>query len=360
MVGTIFKVSFSTEVDRASGSGSRKYRLGGGNFEKGILKRALPSTAGLNINSTIANVTLPFFSVTSLEWILDPMSTLPLDQIDVCNSSNLRLSVSEESNPLRPLSGTLALIPDTAWSPRPFPPPSIVSETRTLVLRTSYLAQPINRPCRRNNSSVFKNLPPTMGFIQRNSFCFAFAKVTYSAGVGLCMNCRISSYATVQNDTALSLREDPMTTEALRLMPEITLSLILIGSLVPSNQDNVDDYVIDMLGRSYAGAWTALTDSLNYLTPPMTSKFTPALPSLKALVDLNRVYAWLGIQMLVTLIGIIFLLVQAETKYRLVGDTGLAAFDLDTTNVTARDGHDQAHDQLWLQSEAGALKVVIK
>ncbi|CUA77035.1 hypothetical protein RSOLAG22IIIB_06472 [Rhizoctonia solani] len=36
---------------------------------KGALKRALHGASGLNVNSTIANVTLPYFSITSLEWI---------------------------------------------------------------------------------------------------------------------------------------------------------------------------------------------------------------------------------------------------------------------------------------------------
>lgn len=325
----------------------------GGGFERGVLKRVLPSTSGLNINSTIANVTLPYFSVNSLEWILDPMGTLSLDEIDVFN--NPKLNVSDDMNPLRPTSGTLAFLPDTAWSPRPFPSPSIVSETRTLVLRTSFIAKESDYPCGRNNSSAFKSLPPTMGFVRHGSFCFAFAKVAYSAGVGLCTKCRLSSHTTVRNDTALTLREDPMTTEALRLIPEVALTLILITGF-PYNRDNADDYVIDMLGRSYAGAWTALTDYLNYLTPPLTSTFSPSLPSLQALVDQKRVYAWLGIQMLVTLLGIIFLLMQAETTYRLIGNTGLTAFDLNTTNVVTRDGH----DQLWLESEAGELRVAVR
>lgn len=72
-----------------------------------------------------------------------------------------------------------------------------------------------------------------MGFEQVDEGCFAFAQVTYEAGVAVCRDCRISSAWTVQNDTALELEADALTTEALWLMPEIISFLVLTNSSIP-------------------------------------------------------------------------------------------------------------------------------
>lgn len=100
----------------------------GHDIEKGVLKRVLPSSAGLNINSTISSVTLPYFSVTGIEWIADP-SNLSEDQRDLSQVTP-KLVTQGSANPLMVSTGTAALIPDAAWSARPFPQPSVVTELR--------------------------------------------------------------------------------------------------------------------------------------------------------------------------------------------------------------------------------------
>lgn len=201
-----------------------------------------------------------------------------------------------------------------------------------------------------------------MGLLQDGAICLAFARVTYSAGVAECVNCQISSPLTVQNDTNLDLKVDAMTTEALWLMPEIIGALVLMNSSIPSSWGNIDDYVIDLLSRSYSGAWTALT---NYLGQPTTStsltpRFVPSVPSLQARVNMPRVLIWLGIQLLATLCGVLFFVKQAGTKYRLIGDTTLAAFELDTSGATEGTGKKlKSGDILKLQPKGQGLKVVV-
>ncbi|KAH7320560.1 hypothetical protein B0J17DRAFT_685154, partial [Rhizoctonia solani] len=73
------------------------------------------------------------------------------------------------------------------------------------------------------------------------------------------------------------------------------------------------------------------------------SSYLPSFPGLLALVDHRRVYLWLGFQLLVTVLGIIFLIIQSSrSKYPLIGDTTLTAFYVDTTAIP-RSGKDAAY-----------------
>ncbi|KAG8739648.1 hypothetical protein FRC10_005350 [Ceratobasidium sp. 414] len=241
----------------------------GRNFELGVLKRVIPSADDIPVGSIIANVTLPYFSVTSLEWIKKPAQALAASQLDTYDSVPANLSTFGSDNPLLSGSGALALIQDSPWS------------------------------------------------------------------------------------------EDSVTTEALRMMPDITASLNLLNTSTPTTWGNIDDYVIDVLGRSYSGGWTALTEYLGGSSPPLTSKFTPSVSSSRARVELWRVYLWLGFQFLAIISGMLFIMIQSQTKNRLVGDTTLAAFYLDTTAVP-RHRSSKHEGLLKLQEGHGRLEVVLK
>jgi hypothetical protein len=263
----------------------------GRHIKKGFLKRVVPSIAGLNINSTVANVTIPYFSVSSLEWISDPMQSLTPFQRDV-NKLYLKMGTRQGAGALV-VPGTLGIIPDIEWTSRSFPSPTAVSAAGILVLYTSKQSKDL--ACGPNNSSISSALPATIGFVQQDVWCYAFARVAYKAGVGLCTDCRLSSYATLQNDIALTVQEDLMTSEALWLMPDVTSSLVLLNNSIPSSWGNIDEYVIEVLARSYSGAWTALTEYLGKDLVPLTSRFSATAPALQARVNLTRVYIWLGI-----------------------------------------------------------------
>jgi hypothetical protein len=92
------------------------------------MKRVIRSIGHLPINSTLNNVTLPYFAVTKLEWIRDPMKEVPQ-----------MLALSMNRSDLNPLGNTIrartfALIPDT-WGGVSVPSPytGIISETRVIV-----------------------------------------------------------------------------------------------------------------------------------------------------------------------------------------------------------------------------------
>lgn len=331
----------------------------GRNVEKDVMKRVLPSASGLNINSTISNVTLPYFSVTVLEWVSDPDS-LPEDQRNI---SRIEASVSSfhASRPL--VLGMGTFIPDTPWNDTLALYPSVISETRLILVVTHWQLDNNATGCELHRSTIFRPLPPSMGFIEYNQDCYAFARITYSAGSALCTNCRVSSYSTVQSDSTLSVRQDFVTLEALRMMADTTALLVQMNSSIPSSWgSDIDDYIIELLSRSYSGVWTALTNYLGTNSVPLNSNFSPALPSLRAQVELKRVYIWLSIQLLTTLCGVLFLAMQFRTEYELIGDTTMTAFELDSTEVTTEDGRERLKEGglLKLQPKDGGLKVVVE
>ncbi|KEP46979.1 putative transmembrane protein, partial [Rhizoctonia solani 123E] len=105
---------------------------------KGALKRTLHSATGLDVNSTITNVTLPYFSVTSLEWISNTTHDISSYQKDVDKFwRNIGVGYSSALT----VPGTVAMIPDqnSTWQNGSFPSPQIRSETRMLVIYTSRL-----------------------------------------------------------------------------------------------------------------------------------------------------------------------------------------------------------------------------
>lgn len=331
----------------------------GRSAEKGVMKRVLPSTYGLNINSTIAKVTLPYFSVTALDWVADPMS-LPESQRDV---PAIIAKLSTYGAPRSLLLGCGALIPDSPWNSTSPPLTAGISERRLLIMTTHWRLDNNATGCFPDSSTIFNYIPSSIGLISSGNNCYAFAWVQYSAGAGVCSSCRVSSSSVVQNDTTLSLEQDAITIEALRLMADTTDVLVQMNASIPfSWGDDINDYIIAVLTRSYSGAWAALTNHLGRHSMPLTSRFSPSLPSLRAQVNLVRVYAWFGIQVLATSCGLIFMGMQFGTKHELIGDTTLVAFELDTTEVTTQDGRKllREGELLKLEPKDGGWKVVVE
>lgn len=317
-----------------------------------VLKRTLPSVARLEVNSTIANVTLPYFSVTKIEWVKDPEGTLAPDQLSFEKACSKVLLYPGSECPLRQNISTVSLGPDepAIWTNRSFPSPSVVSETRLMRYYASWRA------------SLTEDCPPLVDDSSRITttygsadICWSFAWVTYTAGVGVCTRCRLSSYATAQNDEAITVREDDLTKEALVMMPTVVSMMILIGA-GPPYRGNLDEHVIALLSRSYAASWTALTDFMGEWGSLYTS-YSAALPSSQAMVNPVRVYIWLGVQLLVTISGILFLFVQARTGGSMIGDMTLAAFYLDSSNVYQSGNYDQLEKGALLKVRDGRLKV---
>lgn len=230
------------------------------NSPNSIMKRTLPSAARLEINSTISNMALSYFSIRKLEWVEDPQRTLTPRQLDFQDTcANITLYDGDECALAKEL-GNAALLSDgpAVWNNKPFPPSSIVSETRLVRLYMHWRGRD-KIPC-----PSLSNAHPNVSLYDDGNICWAFAWVTYTAGVGVCTRCRVSSYGVVQNDEELSVMADHMTSEALFMMPTVISMMVLMNTTIPSLRGDVDEYVTALLGCSYGASWTALTTYIGW------------------------------------------------------------------------------------------------
>jgi len=279
------------------------------------------------INSTLNNITLPYFAVSKLEWIKDPVAELPPTVLD----SHLNLSDWNgfRRGDLFAKSGTFAIIPE-AWgivSP-PSPYTGIISETRVIVGKTA-------NSC--DDTRTFGNLTADIGRHETRGGCFIYGRLTYSAGAAECTNCRISSWLTVQNDTELSISPDRTTVYALTMMPLVGGVMTLRSFSLPRTFNNLDEYVTEFFIRSYGAAWTVFTTVLQpeQVAPTTTlqSNVQIAVPTSRANIMWWRVSLWLVLNVMFTFSGLLFLFIQSTCALPLIGKPFMAALLLDTTEV---------------------------
>ncbi|KAG8707970.1 hypothetical protein FRC11_006929 [Ceratobasidium sp. 423] len=329
----------------------------------GTLKRVLPSSSFLETNSTISNVTIPYFSVHSIQWISNPLQTLTPDELHVDNIACRGMKLYVTECPLWRQQGTIALVPPTNLTFRTTPTPETVSETRLLVMNVEWRETPTSN-CTGKTDTWRPNYPPlnVTVFPEPDRYeCLAAAWVTYTAGAATCHGCRISSYTTVQNDSPIQLEKHPMTIEALQMMPSVISSMILMNTSLPS-AENRDSYTIELLTRSYAASWNALVEWVGNFDPRLNSTYSVAIQSSQAIVNSKRVGLWVGLQCLITVSGILFLLVQASTGNSMVCDTTLTAFYLDSSDVYEDGKYEQLQNGglLRLKYDNGHTKVKVE
>ncbi|KDN43888.1 hypothetical protein RSAG8_05881, partial [Rhizoctonia solani AG-8 WAC10335] len=323
-------------VTRASASA---FRTWGVDTSNDALKRYNPDFWRLRIDSTVANVTLPYFIIQSIEWIDNPNSTLSSNQFDIVNSVCPKINMTGPDCPI--MAGrALALVPDTPWTNQSSYSPSKVAERRLMVYKPTVVQ---SSPSGQWECMQGGDLNPDVSAHQEGGNCWKFAWVTYSAGVATYYDCRVPAYGTLQNDTALVLQEGYMTAEALRMVPSVINNMLSneeVEVTLPRWRDP-NDYVIGMLTRAYAGAWMTLNDYVGAYSVYTTYSVSPQ--ATRAMVSYHRVYIWLGLQSLVTLSGILFLYIQSQSSTPMIVDTTLAAFHLDSSALH----EDGAYKPLW-------------
>ncbi|KAH7320559.1 hypothetical protein B0J17DRAFT_293893 [Rhizoctonia solani] len=308
----------------------------GRDTEPGVLKRVSNSIEALAINSTVENVTLPYFKVHSIQWIQNRDDIPRLMDNDTSNV----LDPYSTSKPIGELTlpfGYALLVPNatTNWSSDPMEP-TIIRDTRLLVLYYKFDSET-------KGQVLTPTFPPNTYSTPDKTRHYAYAWVTFSAGVGRCKGyqCVVSSPSTIRNNTPVDLEPHQLTFQAISLAPVVGLYLVNLNTSTPLSWNNIDAYVEAVLVRSYSGAWDAINSRM--WTQSARSSYLPSFPGLLALVDRRRVYIWLGVQLLVTILGVIFLIIQSSrSKYPLIGDTTLTAFYVDTTAIP-RSGNDAAY-----------------
>ncbi|KAH7325509.1 hypothetical protein B0J17DRAFT_632972 [Rhizoctonia solani] len=306
------------------------------------LRRFLPDL-GLEVNSTLTNITLPHFSIRSIEWVKDPKRTLSAEQLDIKGVVCPRITATS-NDPLCPIFKTaISLIPHTPWSMKALTTAtaSVVSERRLMVKNVGAFSH--------TSGCEFSNDEPTVGwrsgnaifdhsiYVYRDGACYVFAWVNYTAGPSTCYDCPVVSYGTVEGNANLLVEPDYLTDIALHLMPDVVgfMGDRKFNDMGPTWR-NVEEDVAGTLIRSYAAAWMALIQTSASAT--LNTTYSISAPSSQASVNILRVYIWLGLHSLITVSGVLFIYVQTQLGTSIIVDTTLTAFYLDTGAVYECDG----------------------
>ncbi|CAE7054265.1 unnamed protein product [Rhizoctonia solani] len=301
------------------------------NNETYVSKRVVSSIAGLGINSTLANVTLPYLH-TSVEWYKAIPSQMEkrLNETLIGNGT-----ISRE---VAYLSSTAGFIWLTTVEKDPQE-----NNSWYLILRI------------RESSSCPSDLEWVPGA------CFAMGHVSFNATSGYCLNCRVTFRSVIQNDTDLHLiQPGSMYSDnfVARQLPTYVTDLIPLAVSLPSPEANPTLYVQLFLSRAYSALWSSVIDTSNSSTIP--SDYSPPLPALRAQVDIARVSAWLVIQLAATCAGLVFLYLQSKSKHPLIEDTSMIAFDMDSSDAPRPSAHDKSEPTslFRIQPDGDVWKVV--
>ena len=341
------------------------------------IKRVLPTTRPLPTGAILNNVTVPYFVVDAFEWIENP--DIAISQIwstdDAGNHFNPFMNAEGPYVGFFPVNGT--------WGPSPssdagLPQPTIMSETRILVTLVDRVFNTTNTTGCTNRTTryygeiasdislvpAFYEDPPSSSSGVTN--CYTYARVTYRAGVRSCNKCSLSAQTVLQfgdGSTASELQPDVMTSDALALAPMLAQSMIMGNISVPSPINNINDFVPEVLSRSYQAAWTALTDKFQSpLTSTATSVVIPVQQLSQAHVVRWRVYIWMVLNFMLMLSGVCFFYVQSSCQKRMVIDAQIATLLLDSGEVLRDHAKRQLDDLSILTDkdvqEVGQLRLV--
>jgi len=308
-------------------------------------RRVLPGARFLPVNSTVNNVTVPYFVVTDFEWIKDP------DSILTKNQTNFLSDYSTFSPYFSGSYGRMGLLPDDdkEWGPQnpnsnSTLDPHIVSETRLLSFRVQR-RQVNETPC-----STIEPFPIDPGIqvnlhqnIPNYHDCFAFANVTYQAGAAVCHNCEIISPTVVQGHYPLQIIPDSFTSLALELAPSLGMWLNFSGYAVPQNYDTRRELAIELTSRSYQAAWAAYSDRFGNLAEETDVQI--AIPTSRVEVIPWRVFLWVLLHLLFLVLGLLFAHIQSYCGHPWVEDPTMAIFWLDTSAIASSS--DGQNIDLW-------------
>jgi hypothetical protein len=348
---------------RAAGSASTAWNTDA-TSDLGLMKRIVAPAKQLSPNSTMNNITLPYFVMHSLTWLSDISQITQPNLTWAIDPAGGLMNVSSIYNPLEQVTPTLAIIPDepyhdAIWNQTTqrymFPEASKVEK------KASILALFANREnngttCTTRLSDAFGMLPPNVAFLSRSWLelnatainCYIFANITYSAGAAVCTGCQITSGGiVVSNISALTIQEDAITGVALSMMPEVIMTMAVMNISIPRTYNNIELYTREMLSRSYAASWAVVTDvvgssfaspwgELPEKTGTLQTAVYIAVPSLVAVVAPWRIAWWYGLQVLLTVSGMVFLGLQMTSSKGLVVEPALEWFLLDTRAVRSR------------------------
>ncbi|KAF2803236.1 uncharacterized protein BDZ99DRAFT_503285 [Mytilinidion resinicola] len=305
---------------------------------------------------------LPYFEVINLKWI-DAPDGRQLNQMD--NSSMLEDPVTPEV--FAPV-GNLAFLRDTKWLANEtvdLYEPQIFEGKKNVSVKVdgTYLGQIIDgknvtedTPCP-TVGDVFGKLPSVQRFHRgyyvsndwRANDCYLLAEVTIKAGiypkrfsnvtlVGSSDHVHAISPIGGADDANPSLIPDGSVGPVLDMMSDVARLIIALNLTSDWQKDNIDNFVKGMLSMSYHSTWSAMPVIINDNTEAVD--VTPMEPVILASVDKRRLYAWLGMNLALTVAALLVGVAHhwTTTRIKTIRDTTLAALTIDISKISHQSG----------------------
>jgi len=349
-------------------------------------RRMAPLFAGYANGTVVSNITVPVFEIKAFEWVKN-ISDLPSGihgSIVLSGCSGRPCGYLNITGPdVRPLGqtvpGTSALLKDTAW----VQPDITRLPSATLFEGYKYAAIYVARytnigikainTCK-TQKTVFDPLPPGIDMVwigwnlgnsdTHFSDCIAVARLQIRAGVTQCrgsasmlpltpgpssssspscvLSAKSSSIIESTSNPLINITADPLIEQVFALMPEVQMTLTAISAtnLYPTDalSGNLERHLRDSLITSYQGTWSALNDAISAGVPRLQTQVWGPHEVLTANVAVWRIYLFWGLNLLLTLAGLLLMGFQRTSDGVMVVDSVLDAISLDSSKVTDAQG----------------------
>jgi hypothetical protein len=204
--------------------------------------------------------------------------------------------------------------PDLLWNPTAYPVSTPISSLQTLSVSITKQGSSSPDPCSDAPPSFrFGNLKNTSMHLSYSWYCcYAFAKVAITAGVAKSPVSVYLSSTVVEDQTPIdqvTIEPNKWVQEALWLLPDLMNQLSFANSSRFPTWDNLDGYAENMIRQAYLAAWDALSQTFDdtLAVNSTISTAIPAVPRIQASVSNARVFAWLGVSLLILVGGLLLL-----------------------------------------------------
>jgi hypothetical protein len=292
-----------------------------GNSNTGNGCRSVINDVGLSRNSSLVDATLPCIKINSIHWYRNESE---VKEDDWSNVEGKDLTLIDD-DPFYYYRGGVTLVydnnnlrkyPDSTDKP---PPPNKFSGAMTVALmlaRRNYEEDP---PCSKLLNTVFGDISPlpylTLGALPTagDENCFLIGKIDFTAGVIKSSRATYIGPRIVESQTPIQdveFQDNPWVQEALWLLPDLLTMLAVSNVSLPPTFENIDDYVNGIVRQGYLAAWDMLHHSFDEEGPSYQGY--PAQDRLVANVSFQRVFAWLGVSLFMTLCGIFAMVLVLE------------------------------------------------
>lgn len=334
-------------------------------------RRFIPSLLEAPVHSKVKNVTMPYFQIHSLDWITSANQLV--DEIE-----KLQRIIRDSDAPALKYSslvfnnafsfGTdaarLVLVNEVPWAPVvqdnvtyswPFPPATVQTAVKWVIVATQFKDNctagwpPAFGP--RSDLYTYNDLLPHPG-------CYVFARINYTAGAMVCHGCSVVLNGTVEGPTLGLPIPHPLVSDAISMIPEVLFFMKVSNASQAPTWQNIDGYTRGMISTAYQASWNSLANSAQFSPMDETEISTP-YPVLVARIITWRVLAWFGLNLMLSLSGVLLAILQKSCQNKTIRNPVLAAIMLDTSAILGRDS-DGLCNSVSLQKGDDSLRLRIK